>query len=101
MLMTPCEEILARLSGARHELAALGVRRLRVFGSAARGEARSDSDVDVLVDFDERPVGLFELNRIKSRIVEILGVAQVDLVTSEGLHPALRERILAEAIDAT
>jgi hypothetical protein len=94
------EEILSRLSGARNELEALGVRRLRIFGSAARGEAVSDSDVDLLIDFDERPVGLFELNRIKARIREILGVERVDIVTSEGLHPALRERVLAEAIDA-
>jgi len=51
------DEVRRRLSENREELAAVGVRDLYRFGSAARGEARVDSDVDLLVEFD-RAVGL-------------------------------------------
>src|SRR5580658_5976335 len=56
------------------ELRALGVRHASIFGSVARGDARDDSDVDVLVDLDhERPMGLFEYSRLKLHIAELLG----------------------------
>lgn len=93
-------EILLKLAAAQPQLRLLGVKRLRLFGSAARDEASSASDVDVLVEFDARPIGLFEMARIQRLLEELLGVSHVDLVTPEGLHPALRQRILSEALDA-
>jgi predicted nucleotidyltransferase len=56
--MTP-DDFFKRIEAHRDELAIAGVRRLGVYGSVARGEARSDSDVDVLVEFDKTP-DLFE-----------------------------------------
>jgi predicted nucleotidyltransferase len=91
-------DVSARLAPCREELARLGVARLMVFGSVARGEAGPDSDVDVLVDFD-RPVGLFAFAGLKRRLEEIVG-RRVDLVTRGGLRPELRSAILAEARDA-
>ena len=93
-------EIFNRLAVARPQLRRQGVKRLRLFGSRARDESTLMSDVDLLVEFDERPIGLFEMARIQRQLEELLGVNHVDLVTPEGLHPALRQRILSEALDA-
>lgn len=92
------DEVRAILSGHQAELRALGVKSLAVFGSVARGEAGPGSDVDVLVE-PELPTGLFGLLDVQYGLEEILGV-KVDLVTHPGVHPALRERIFAEAVSA-
>ena len=78
------------------ELIQRGVKELAIFGSVARGDSSPHSDVDILVEFD-RPIGLFEFIRLKILLEEWLG-CQVDLATPDALHPAMRERILNEAI---
>ncbi len=90
------DEILRLLSEHRAELEQLGAKSLALFGSAARDEARQDSDVDLLVEF-ERPVGLFEFVDLKSYLENLLG-CQVDLGTPASLKPKLRERVLKEAV---
>jgi predicted nucleotidyltransferase len=92
------DEVQRRLSEHRQELAALGVRDLYLFGSVARGEARVDSDVDLLVEFD-RAVGLLQFFRVQRRLSELLG-RPVDLVMKDAIKPQLRARILAEAVRA-
>jgi molybdopterin synthase catalytic subunit len=93
------EEILKVLSGHRETLRdRFGVRSLALFGSVVRGEARSDSDVDLLVEF-ERPVGLFEFVRLQLFLEELLG-RRVDLVTPDAVRPAMREHIFTEAVRA-
>ncbi len=82
----------------RDELNAFGVCSLSIFGSVARDEARSDSDVDLLAEFTQ-PIGYFHLFRVRRRLEEILG-ARVDLTTPGGLRPELRDGILAEAVRA-
>ena len=82
------------------DLHALGVSHASVFGSVARGEAREDSDIDVLVDLDRtRPIGLFEYARLKLYIGELFGNA-ADVVNRRTLKPLLRESILHDAVDA-
>lgn len=71
-----------------------GVNKLGVFGSFARGTARADSDLDLLVSF-ERPVSLLTQIRMERELSELLGV-KVDLVTEQGLSPYLRDQIHAE-----
>jgi len=71
-----------------------GVSSLAVFGSYARGEARSDSDVDLLVSFSRR-VSLFTLIGLELELSELMG-RKVDLHTEDGLSPHLRDRILKE-----
>ena len=71
------------------------VERLRIFGSAARGEERTDSDIDLLVDFSI-PVGFFELIELEEQLAEFFG-RSVDLLTERGLSPYLRDSILSEA----
>jgi predicted nucleotidyltransferase len=73
-----------------------GVRRLAVFGSVARGEARSHSDVDLLVAF-EGPADFDRFMDLKFYLEDLLG-RRVDLVTPLALRPELRERIEREAI---
>ena len=76
--------------------AAHGVTNLRVFGSVARGEDRSDSDVDLLA---ELPPGmsLFGLGRVQADLEAILG-ARVDLVPSRDLKPDIRPRAERELV---
>lgn len=93
------QEILKRLAEHKTELTAMHVTSLALFGSAARDEATDTSDIDILAEFD-RPVGLFHFFSVQHRLEEILGVEKVDLVQRGAVHPALRERILAEAVDA-
>lgn len=92
------DEVFQRLAASRAQLAPFGVSAIFVFGSAVRNEAREDSDVDLLVDF-ERPVGLFEFLRLRRFLSDLVG-RPVDLVTRAALKPQLRDRILAEAIRA-
>jgi predicted nucleotidyltransferase len=73
-----------------------GVRQLAVFGSVARGEARSDSDVDVLVTFDG-PADFDRFMELKFYLEDMLG-RPVDLVTQPALRPELSARIEREAI---
>ena len=71
-----------------------GVVYAGLFGSQARGEATSESDVDVLVRFDGRR-SLVDLVRIEREIEEAIGVP-VDLVTENALSTHLRERVLED-----
>ena len=92
-------EVSARLRENRATLQDLGVKSLALFGSAARGNAGSESDVDFLVEFS-RPVGLFEFIRLKQVLEKILG-CRVDLVTPDALRESMKAEILDEAIDVT
>jgi len=92
-------EVSARLRENRATLQDLGVKSLALFGSAARGNAGSESDVDFLVEFS-RPVGLFEFIRLKQVLEKILG-CRVDLVTLDALRESMKAEILDEAIDVT
>jgi predicted nucleotidyltransferase len=92
------DEALAILLAHREELHRRGVRSLALFGSVARDEGRPGSDVDLLVEL-ERPAGLFTLIDVRRYLEEILG-REVDLVTRGGLKRQVRQRVLAEAIDA-
>ena len=83
----------------RNEILALakmrGARNIRVFGSVARDEATTDSDVDILVDM-EPGRSLLDLTGLQLDLEELLG-RDVDVVTENGLSPYLKDRILAEA----
>jgi len=90
------DEVFAIFRSHQADLFQHGVKDIAVFGSVARGTSSLNSDVDVLVEFS-RPVGLFEFIRLKMTLEKWLG-RKVDLVTPDALHPALRDRILSEAI---
>jgi hypothetical protein len=71
------------------------VRVLKLFGSAARGEDRFDSDIDLIVEFDGRK-SLFDLIELESALQELFG-RPVDLLTERSISPYLRDRILSSA----
>ena len=72
-----------------------GIARLRIFGSAARGEDRADSDVDLIVDFTQ-PVGFFEIIRTEDALAGFFG-RPVDLLTEGAISRHMRDTVLAEA----
>jgi predicted nucleotidyltransferase len=75
-----------------------GIRSVEIFGSFVRGEQKNTSDLDLLVEFDpSRSLSLFDLIGIEQMLSDILGV-NVDLVEKIALKPALRQRILDEAV---
>jgi hypothetical protein len=94
------QQALAVLHTHRAEIVQrFGVRHLALFGSTARGDARPDSDVDVLVDFSEGAT-LRGYMGLKFYLEAVLNQA-VDLVTQQALRKELRPRIEKEAIDVT
>ena len=73
------------------------VAELAVFGSVARGEARPDSDVDILVQWKPgAPIGFLAMARMADELGALLG-RRVDLVPRDGLRPRIREAVLAAA----
>lgn len=91
-------DVIHRLQAAETDIRRLGVRRLALFGSVARDEAREGSDVDLLIEFDpgkktyDRFLALCDL-------LESLVGHRVEVVTVEGLSPFIGPHILAEATD--
>ncbi len=70
---------------------------LAVFGSYARGDARPDSDVDVVVDFAPGRTPGFGMVRVAEALRPLFGGRRVDLLTRRGLLPRLRRPILSSA----
>ena len=96
------DKVLRILTAHRNTLRQrFGVRSLALFGSVARDEASGSSDVDLLVEFDDRPVGLFHFFTVQHYLEDILGVEKVDLVMPDALHTELKNDVLREAIHAT
>lgn len=73
------------------------IRWLAVFGSQARGDARPESDVDVVVDFAPGKTPGFALVRVAEALRPLFGGRRVDLLTRRGLSPRLCEQILSSA----
>jgi uncharacterized protein len=74
-----------------------GARRVRVFGSAARGTADEHSDIDFLVELAPGR-SLMDLGGMLYELRQLFGV-EVDVVTEKRLCPRIRERVLSEAVD--
>jgi predicted nucleotidyltransferase len=79
-----------------HIAARHGAHNVRVFGSAARGDDRPDSDVDLLVDVGATTSSWFPAGLVLD-LEQILG-RRVEIVTEKGLNPLIRERVLREAV---
>ena len=73
------------------------VRELSLFGSAARGEMRPESDIDLLVEFlPGAKVDLVEYSGLMLDLSKLIG-RKVDLVSKNGLKPLIRASVLEEA----
>jgi len=72
------------------------VKKIGIFGSFVRGEQRKKSDIDIVVVLSE-PIGFFEFIRLENYLSRKLG-RKVDLLTKEGIKPAVKKDILKETI---
>jgi hypothetical protein len=89
--LPPAQVEQIRSIAARH-----GVQRVRVFGSHARGEARPDSDLDLLIRLLPGR-GFSDLMSFCEEAEAALG-RRVDVVTEDGLSPFIRDRVLSEVV---
>ncbi len=95
--MNRADAVTSELATLKPELESeFPIRKLGVFGSYARGEQHSDSDLDILVEFAE-PVTLFELVRLENELTTRLGV-DVDLVTRNSLKPGIKARVSDDVV---
>ena len=92
------DQVRRRLAEVDAEIFGLGVRRLALFGSVLRNEARPDSDVDFLVEFAPGRKSFDRFLALSELLEERLDHS-VELVTTEALSPFLGPHILAEAVD--
>ena len=84
---------IARIEHDKTNLRALGLARLSLFGSTARGEASPESDVDLAVTLDRSAgIDLFRFAAISEQLARMLGV-KVDLVVEPARNPRLQARI--------
>lgn len=91
------ESIRTQLKALEEPLRERGLSALALFGSTARDTARPDSDVDVLIDIArDVSFSLIDLVSVKDFLEDRLG-RTVDVVTREGLDPAIRDRVIREA----
>jgi uncharacterized protein len=97
MVTLNSNHILKTIADRGDEFSALGVRRIGLFGSAARGEMKPDSDLDFLVEM--QPKSFDAYMDVKFLLEKAFG-RRVDLVTVEALKPSLKEATLRETIYA-
>jgi len=93
--MRPSEALAAHRKRVLDIAAARGARNVRVFGSVVQGRDTESSDLDLLVEFAPG-TSLLRIVGLQFDLADALGV-KVDLCTERELHPALKDRILAEA----
>jgi predicted nucleotidyltransferase len=87
---------LATLRAHEQDVRRLGVKSLALFGSVARDEAGADSDLDLLVEFEE-PASFDRYMDVKIFLEDLLG-RKVDLVTKKALKPTMRPYIERDAV---
>jgi len=91
-------EAIAKLKGCADAVKARGATSLYLFGSAARNEAQTDSDLDLFLDYDpKKKFSLVDLVGIKLFLEDLLGV-EIDVTTRDSLHPMLRKEIEQSAV---
>jgi uncharacterized protein len=86
------EAVLGHFCRRRH------IRRLSLFGSRLTGQARPDSDVDLLVEFEPgREPGLIALASMEAELTDLLGGKKVDLRTAQDLSRHFRDEVVRRA----
>jgi uncharacterized protein len=92
--------VIEKLRYHERELKAAGILHIQVFGSVARNEATTVSDVDLLADFDKsRRMTLVKVGSLQSRLSDMLG-ARVDLSSTEWMREPVKSKALREAVIA-
>ncbi len=91
--MLTADGILGALAEHRERIRSLGVRRIGIFGSFARGEEREESDIDILIEFEEGGRSFDTYMDLKFFLEDLFG-RRVDLVDRDAIKPALAPHIL-------
>jgi len=92
------QQVLRTLREHELELKAAGIVHLRIFGSVARGESSSSSDVDLMAEFDKsKRLTLVKIGSLQCRLTDMLGTP-VELSSSEWMREPVRSRALREAV---
>lgn len=91
------QRMIGKLRARRHDLEALGVKSLHLFGSRAKGTANTGSDVDLFLDFVPGRFDLFDLVAVRDMLAEDMPMG-VDITTRGSLHPRLRADIERNAV---
>lgn len=73
-----------------------GINKIGIFGSYSREEQNTESDIDLLVQF-EKPIGIFKFISIEDYLTEELG-AKVELVTEDAIKPIIKSKVLKDVI---
>jgi hypothetical protein len=97
MIVSGLEELKGRRGEILQRAADHGANHVRVFGSAARGDARPGGDVDLVVQM-EPGRSLIDFVALWQELEDLLD-SRVDLVSEGGISPHMRERILSEAVE--
>jgi predicted nucleotidyltransferase len=93
------ERVLETLRGHEAQLRARGVIHLELFGSTARGDVGSESDIDLLIEVDAASrFGLFAFLDLRNDLAGLLG-RPVDLAFADAMRPRLRAAVLRDAVD--
>ena len=91
------DAVLTELRAHAHDLRQRGVEHLYLFGSVARDEAGTHSDIDLFFDFDKPGFSLIDLIGLQQHLSQLLRT-RADIMTRGSLHPALREGIEQSAL---
>lgn len=91
------ETVFENIAAHQDDLRSMGVHKLQLFGSTARGENQSSSDLDFIVELKKNTFKNFMTLKF---FLEDLFECQVDLVLNDAIKPRLRESILQEAVHA-
>ena len=94
------ETIIAKLREIAPTIKAEGVTRLALFGSRVRGDARPDSDLDILLEHAPRASGepFFDLFKVMHLIEDTIGLT-AHIMTDEELTPRIRERMADDLVE--
>ena len=90
-------DVLKTIRENRQNLKKFGIKKLSLFGSVARGDQQSASDLDFLVEFERKSFDAYM--GLKEFLEDLFG-CKVDLVLSDSIKPRLRSHILDELVDA-
>ena len=91
------QDAMRRLREHADAIKAIGATSMYLFGSTARDEAGESSDLDFFIDYDkDSRFSAIELLRIKHYVSDALDI-EADVTTRDGLHPLIRDEVVASA----